>query len=71
MTKRLLTALTATGILLSAAVAGAASGRVPVKGVDYHYQVHGQGEPLLLLHGGLGGRHVRPGAASADGRARR
>ena len=29
------------------------SGRVPVKGVDYHYQVHGQGEPLLLLHGGL------------------
>jgi hypothetical protein len=25
-----------------------------VNGVNYHYQVHGKGEPLLLLHGGLG-----------------
>jgi pimeloyl-ACP methyl ester carboxylesterase len=30
------------------------SGRVPVRGVDYYYEIHGQGEPLLLLHGGLG-----------------
>lgn len=30
------------------------SGRVPVNGVDYYYEVHGAGEPLLLLHGGLG-----------------
>jgi pimeloyl-ACP methyl ester carboxylesterase len=30
------------------------SGRVPVRGVSYYYEVHGQGEPLLLLHGGLG-----------------
>ena len=30
------------------------SGRVPVRGVTYYYEVHGQGEPLLLLHGGLG-----------------
>lgn len=28
--------------------------RVTVKGVDYAYQVRGQGEPLLVLHGGLG-----------------
>jgi pimeloyl-ACP methyl ester carboxylesterase len=30
------------------------SGRVPVNGVDYYYEIHGAGEPLLLLHGGLG-----------------
>src|SRR5262249_27069724 len=29
-------------------------GRVTLKGVDYAYDVRGQGEPLLLLHGGLG-----------------
>jgi pimeloyl-ACP methyl ester carboxylesterase len=30
------------------------SGRVGVHGVNYYYEVYGQGEPLLLLHGGLG-----------------
>ena len=30
------------------------SGLLSVNGVNYHYQVHGKGEPLLLLHGGLG-----------------
>ena len=30
------------------------SGHVPVNGVDYYYEIHGEGEPLLLLHGGLG-----------------
>ncbi|HYN00405.1 MAG TPA: alpha/beta hydrolase [Aestuariivirgaceae bacterium] len=30
------------------------SGHVPVNGLNYYYEVHGQGEPLLLLHGGLG-----------------
>ncbi len=28
-------------------------GRVPINGVDYYYEIHGDGEPLLLLHGGL------------------
>lgn len=32
----------------------AKSGYLNVNGVNYHYQVHGKGEPLLLLHGGLG-----------------
>ncbi len=32
----------------------AESGHVEVHGVRYYYQVHGSGEPLLLLHGGLG-----------------
>jgi pimeloyl-ACP methyl ester carboxylesterase len=30
------------------------SGRVALNGVDYYYEVRGRGEPLLLLHGGLG-----------------
>jgi pimeloyl-ACP methyl ester carboxylesterase len=32
----------------------AKSGRLPVNGVDYYYEIHGSGEPVLLLHGGLG-----------------
>lgn len=30
------------------------SGRLPINGIDYYYEIRGQGEPLLLLHGGLG-----------------
>ncbi len=30
------------------------SGRVPANGIGYYYEIHGSGEPLLLLHGGLG-----------------
>jgi pimeloyl-ACP methyl ester carboxylesterase len=30
------------------------SGHVDANGVRYYFQVHGEGEPLLLLHGGLG-----------------
>jgi pimeloyl-ACP methyl ester carboxylesterase len=30
------------------------SGRVAANGIDYYYEIHGRGEPLLLLHGGLG-----------------
>ena len=30
------------------------TGRREINGVDYYYEIHGQGEPLLLLHGGLG-----------------
>jgi pimeloyl-ACP methyl ester carboxylesterase len=30
------------------------SGRLEANGVDYYYEIHGEGEPLLLLHGGLG-----------------
>ena len=32
----------------------AKSGRVSANGIDYYYEIHGAGEPLLLLHGGLG-----------------
>jgi pimeloyl-ACP methyl ester carboxylesterase len=30
------------------------TGHVAVNGLDYYYEIHGAGEPLLLLHGGLG-----------------
>lgn len=30
------------------------SGHVEANGVRYYYEIHGRGEPLLLLHGGLG-----------------
>jgi pimeloyl-ACP methyl ester carboxylesterase len=30
------------------------TGHVAVNGVSYYYEIHGQGEPLFLLHGGLG-----------------
>ena len=30
------------------------SGHVQTNGVDYYYEIHGSGEPLLHLHGGLG-----------------
>ncbi|HEU4583458.1 MAG TPA: alpha/beta hydrolase [Polyangiaceae bacterium] len=30
------------------------SGREQIDGIDYYYELHGAGEPLLLLHGGLG-----------------
>ena len=36
------------------------TGHVPANGVNYYYAIYGEGEPLLLLHGGLGSdRHVR------------
>lgn len=56
-----LSALAAPAVVHAAAPAEAAapakaakSGRVEVNGVSYYYEIHGQGEPLLLLHGGLG-----------------
>jgi pimeloyl-ACP methyl ester carboxylesterase len=33
---------------------GVRSGYVAVNGLKYYYQIQGEGEPLLLLHGGLG-----------------
>jgi pimeloyl-ACP methyl ester carboxylesterase len=34
------------------------SGYVKANGVNYYYEIRGQGEPLLLLHGGLGNNSV-------------
>jgi pimeloyl-ACP methyl ester carboxylesterase len=30
------------------------SGYIAANGLNYYYQIHGEGEPLLLIHGGLG-----------------
>lgn len=38
----------------SAVTAPDKSGRIAINGVNYYYEVRGKGEPLLLLHGGLG-----------------
>src|SRR5688500_4019856 len=45
------------GALLASTLALAApakTGRVEANGVNYYYEIHGTGSPLLLLHGGLG-----------------
>jgi len=38
----------------NAAPAGKKTGHVTANGVNYYYEIQGQGEPLLILHGGLG-----------------
>jgi pimeloyl-ACP methyl ester carboxylesterase len=43
----------AQGDGVAAASTPSKSGTVPVNGIDYYYEIHGAGEPLLLLHGGL------------------
>src|SRR5438045_8611490 len=44
----------ATAFHGASALAQMKSGHVAANGVNYYYEIHGKGEPLLLLHGGLG-----------------
>jgi pimeloyl-ACP methyl ester carboxylesterase len=46
--------MTTTHSTTTTASAPVRKGHVAARGVRYYYEVHGQGEPLLLLHGGLG-----------------
>jgi pimeloyl-ACP methyl ester carboxylesterase len=43
-----------SGNTMTAASTPARTGYVQANGINYYYEIHGQGEPLLLLHGGLG-----------------
>jgi pimeloyl-ACP methyl ester carboxylesterase len=43
-----------TLLAFPAAAAGKKSGYVKTNGLEYYYEISGTGEPLLLLHGGLG-----------------
>ena len=60
MIRHLFAAIALTGAIAMPEIAQAQpskptkSGHVEANGVRYYYEVHGRGEPLLLLHGGLG-----------------
>jgi pimeloyl-ACP methyl ester carboxylesterase len=40
--------------MMQTTIAPKQTGQVPANGVNYYYAIYGEGEPLLLLHGGLG-----------------
>jgi len=52
--KASLIAMVATVTGSFAAPTPSKSGHAAVNGLNYYYAVYGKGEPLLLLHGGLG-----------------
>jgi pimeloyl-ACP methyl ester carboxylesterase len=35
------------------------TGYAPVRGLNLYYEIHGSGEPLVLLHGGVVGKELR------------
>jgi len=54
-TLRVFAALTALGLSVeSAQAAEAKHGYAQANGIKYYYEISGKGEPLLMLHGGLG-----------------
>ena len=61
--RKILTARSSAGIILTASAVALAqastavtpkSGYAPVNGLKMYYEIHGAGQPLILLHGGLG-----------------
>jgi len=49
-----MTALTTAAFQAQAQTSSPKSGYVKANGLEYYYEITGKGEPLLLLHGGLG-----------------
>jgi pimeloyl-ACP methyl ester carboxylesterase len=52
--KSLATVVIALATAMSSAQAADKTGYVKANGINYYYEITGKGEPLLLLHGGLG-----------------
>ena len=58
--RRRLSATSAAGIILATSALALAqtptdkSGYAPVNGLNLYYEIHGAGDPLILLHGGFG-----------------
>ena len=46
--------LTQPALSLESIMPNAKSGYAPVNGLQMYYEIYGQGEPLILLHGGVG-----------------
>ena len=53
-TSAVLAALTIAAFSAQAGSSGPKTGYAKANGVNYYYEISGKGEPLLLLHGGLG-----------------
>ncbi|QND54811.1 alpha/beta hydrolase (plasmid) [Phyllobacterium sp. 628] len=55
LSKPIAAAALSLGLVATATAAeGPKSGYVEAGGIKYYYEIHGEGAPLLLLHGGLG-----------------
>src|SRR5271168_2872782 len=52
--RRSLLTATALGYVQIGMAAAIKTGYAPVNGLNLYYEIHGTGEPLILLHGGLG-----------------
>ncbi len=46
-------------------------GRAPVNGLEMYYEIHGDGDPLVLVHGGVTGIHMFGGNVAAFAERRR
>jgi pimeloyl-ACP methyl ester carboxylesterase len=72
--RTLIASLLTVAAVIAPTAGGAAptkTGHLPINDVDYYYEIHGKGEPLLLLHGGLGSIDMfRPGMLRTLARTR-
>jgi pimeloyl-ACP methyl ester carboxylesterase len=41
------------------------TGHAPINGLNLYYEIHGSGDPVILLHGGLGSTEMVAGVTSA------
>ncbi len=55
----------------SATPGGVKTGYAPVNGLNLYYELHGSGEPLILIHGGLGAGEMFGGNLSRLSKIRR